>query len=121
MDDKRRRKLNRNANCNLNCNAVNFNNAIAAMNDDAQINRLRWQSRRGTLELDLILDKFWRRKDLHSAENLSALSELLSLDDEELRGIFAINGGGEAGRGDDESFTTPPSAAKKIAGVLRDL
>ena len=77
----------------------------------AQISRLRWQSRRGTLELDLILEKFWRREDLHTDAHLRGLSELLALGDEELRRAVAGEKGG-AGRS---------SAAQNIAKILRDL
>ena len=47
--------------------------------------KLRWQSRRGTLELDLILDKFWQQSGKMSESELRALGELLALDDEELK------------------------------------
>ena len=83
----------------------------------AQINRLRWQSRRGTLEMDLILERFWRREDLHTDENLRALSELLALDDEELRRAISdesCGAGGEKGRGGN-------SAVRKMADILRRL
>lgn len=63
-------------------------------------NKLRWQSRRGVLELDLILDEFWRRAGAQSAEELQALSELLALDDGDL--WRRINDD-EAGRQDDDS------------------
>ncbi len=73
-------------------------------------NKLRWQSRRGTLELDLILERFWRRTDLHTEEHLRALSGLLSLDDEQLRRAVAGEGGEGGG-----------ATARGIAGVLRSL
>ncbi|MGU9951576.1 MAG: succinate dehydrogenase assembly factor 2 [Gammaproteobacteria bacterium WSBS_2016_MAG_OTU1] len=47
-------------------------------------NNLRWQSRRGLLELDLVLDKFWQQSDTLPTNELQALSELLALGDEEL-------------------------------------
>lgn len=74
----------------------------------AQIGRLRWQSRRGTLELDLILEKFWRRADLHTEKHLREFAELLALDDEKLRRAVA---------GDEKD----ESAAPTIAAVLRSL
>ena len=48
-------------------------------------NKLRWQSRRGTLELDLILDKFWQKSGKMPESELRALGELLALDDEKLK------------------------------------
>ena len=47
-------------------------------------NALRWQSRRGMLELDLVLDKFWRHGTGLSDAELRVLSELLALEDGEL-------------------------------------
>ena len=58
-------------------------------------NKLRWQSRRGTLELDLTLRKFWQNQKRHSPQVLCALAELLALDDNDLQ--HAIDEGGIAG------------------------
>ncbi|WOV91531.1 MAG: succinate dehydrogenase assembly factor 2 [Candidatus Zeuxoniibacter abyssi] len=46
---------------------------------------LRWQSRRGLLELDLLLEKFWQEHggDL-SEQETQRLSDILSLSDDEL-------------------------------------
>ena len=52
---------------------------------DVLENKLRWQSRRGTLELDLILDKFWQKSGKMPESELRALGELLALDDEKLK------------------------------------
>ena len=73
------------------------------------INCLRWQSRRGLLELDLILQKFWQRNALLSEEELHALSELLALDDE---GLW------RAIRGGDDGLAP---AAQKVLNILREL
>lgn len=48
-------------------------------------NELRWQSRRGTLELDLVLEKFWQKTGGMPEDELRALGGLLALEDEELR------------------------------------
>ncbi|MGI9307600.1 MAG: succinate dehydrogenase assembly factor 2 [Gammaproteobacteria bacterium] len=73
-------------------------------------NALRWQSRRGVLELDLVLDKFWRQAGTPSESELHALGELLALDDEELR--REING--ETGQ-----HRTP--AARQMSRLLQKL
>ena len=73
-------------------------------------NELRWQSRRGLLELDTVLDKFWQlRAGALSQNDLQALSELLALDDEELWRAICDGGNGL------------PPAVQKMAGVLRSL
>ncbi len=59
---------------------------------DAALRRARWKSRRGTLELDLMFAKFWRGGGCRSEEEIRALTELLALDDEELR--CAVDGFG---------------------------
>ena len=61
--------------------------------DPALIRRLKWRSRRGTLELDLILEKFWRERGDHlSPRELKALGEILDRDDEEVARAFAPDG-----------------------------
>jgi len=48
-------------------------------------NRLRWKSRRGWLELDLLLDRFWQQHgDGLSPPELSTLADWLAHDDETL-------------------------------------
>ncbi|MCX7148209.1 MAG: succinate dehydrogenase assembly factor 2 [Rhodocyclales bacterium] len=51
----------------------------------ARINRLKWQCRRGRLELDLVFDRFWERHegDL-DAQGEAVLERLLELQDHEL-------------------------------------
>ena len=49
-----------------------------------QIERLKWRSRRGLLELDLVFEKFWARgEDLAPAE-VAALERLLAMPDNDL-------------------------------------
>ena len=50
--------------------------------------RLRWQSRRGTLELDLLLDKFWQQDDNLTTTQLQAMAAILSLDDNDLQRLL---------------------------------
>ena len=47
--------------------------------------RLRWRSRRGLLELDLVLERFWKKAgdDLSEAD-AAALERLLQLPDNDL-------------------------------------
>ena len=53
------------------------------MNTDER--RLRWQSRRGLLELDLLLDIFWQKHGEHlTTAETKTLDELLLLSDEQL-------------------------------------
>jgi antitoxin CptB len=50
-----------------------------------RLNRLRWQSRRALLELDLLLERFWLREgELVSVEDEKGLQQLLALDDYDL-------------------------------------
>ena len=79
---------------------------------------LRWRSRRGMLELDLLLDTFWRRAaeqgGLSEAE-LQGMDALLALEDDALwRRIVG---------GDDSGFGTSPvnSAAETMIRRLRSL
>lgn len=47
--------------------------------------RLRWQSRRALLELDLLLAQFWRRHDERLAsDEIALLGEWLALEDDAL-------------------------------------
>jgi len=60
----------------------------------SELNRLRWQCRRGMLENDLVLERFL---DLHGAglegERLAAFSALLEYPDDELWSL--VSGQGE--------------------------
>jgi antitoxin CptB len=53
--------------------------------DSAAVERLKWRSRRGLLELDLVFERFWRGpgKDLEE-EDAKALEKLLALPDNDL-------------------------------------
>jgi antitoxin CptB len=52
--------------------------------DDAFRRRLRWRARRGLLENDLILSRFFERNGALDAADVSALDTLLDLPDNEL-------------------------------------
>ncbi|MGI9338848.1 MAG: succinate dehydrogenase assembly factor 2 [Gammaproteobacteria bacterium] len=56
--------------------------------------KLRWQSRRGTLELDLLLHRYWQKTPPSSSAEKNALAELLALDDEDL--MRAVGGGADS-------------------------
>ena len=48
------------------------------------IERLRWQSRRGLLELDIVLARFWERPGALEGGDAEALERLLALPDNDL-------------------------------------
>ncbi len=53
--------------------------------DDRGLQRLRWRSRRGLLELDLVFDRFWAGPGLKLSEmEIGALERLLELPDNDL-------------------------------------
>ena len=55
------------------------------MTDAAELGRLRWHSRRGMLELDLVLERFWRRHgESLSAEQAAALARVLEREENDL-------------------------------------
>ena len=59
-----------------------------------RLNRLRWQSRRALLELDLLLERFWLREEaLVTEEDEAGLQQLLALDD---YALWALVSGTEA-------------------------
>ena len=59
----------------------------------ALIRRLKWRSRRGTLELDLTLEKFWAAREGNlSAGEIERLSGILDGDDEEVARAFSPGG-----------------------------
>ena len=53
--------------------------------DDRIIERLKWKSRRGLLELDIVFDRFWKGagKTMEAGE-VAALERLLALPDNDL-------------------------------------
>jgi len=53
--------------------------------DDRAVQRLRWRSRRGLLELDLVFDRFWAGPGTRMTEaEAAALERLLQLPDNDL-------------------------------------
>jgi antitoxin CptB len=58
-----------------------------------ELSRLRWQCRRGSLELDLILEKYLETGYLAAtAEEKARFAELLKLEDGELLALLMGNG-----------------------------
>jgi len=52
---------------------------------DEELRRLRWRSRRGLLELDLVFDRFWAGAGARiTGEEAAALERLLRLPDNDL-------------------------------------
>jgi len=52
---------------------------------NAKIERLKWRSRRGLLELDLVFERFWKAAgDELSGADAAALERLLQLPDNDL-------------------------------------
>ena len=51
---------------------------------DRRIERLKWRSRRGLLELDLVFEKFWAREAALSEADMAALERLLAMPDNDL-------------------------------------
>jgi succinate dehydrogenase flavin-adding protein (antitoxin of CptAB toxin-antitoxin module) len=52
--------------------------------DARALERLRWQSRRGLLELDIVLERFWARTRALDEADAGALSRLLAMPDNDL-------------------------------------
>jgi antitoxin CptB len=48
------------------------------------LERLRWQSRRGLLELDIVLERFWSRTGALAENDALALERLLAMPDNDL-------------------------------------
>ena len=67
--------------------------------DPRQVERLKWRSRRGLLELDLVFERFWGRAsgDL-SADEIAALERILAMADNDLLDLVM----GRAGTDDPE-------------------
>ena len=54
-----------------------------------EIERLKWRSRRGLLELDLVFERYWARGDALAPGELAALERLQSPEErEELNGLY---------------------------------
>jgi succinate dehydrogenase flavin-adding protein (antitoxin of CptAB toxin-antitoxin module) len=63
--------------------------------DEEELRRLRWRSRRGLLELDLVLDRFWAGAGAGiTREEAAALERLLRLPDNDL--LDLVMGRGQA-------------------------
>jgi succinate dehydrogenase flavin-adding protein (antitoxin of CptAB toxin-antitoxin module) len=55
------------------------------LNDPRSIERLKWRSRRGLLELDLVFERFWKGEGARlSEEEAARLERLLALPDNDL-------------------------------------
>ena len=48
------------------------------------VERLRWRSRRGLLELDLVFERFWAREEKLSGAEVAALERVLTMPDNDL-------------------------------------
>ena len=69
------------------------------MNDDRAVQRLKWRSRRGLLELDIVFERFWADTGGQMSErDLQALERLLSLPDNDL--LDLVMGRGESADSD---------------------
>ena len=56
-----------------------------SVDDGRALERIRWRSRRGLLELDLVLDRFWKGAGRTLAyADLQAMERLLALPDNDL-------------------------------------
>ncbi len=56
----------------------------------ALLNRLRWHSRRGLLELDLVLERFWlRHGETMSLDQAAALEQVLELEESDLWDVIS--------------------------------
>ena len=51
---------------------------------DREIERLKWRSRRGLLELDLVFERFWAGEPALGAQEAKALERLLAMADNDL-------------------------------------
>ena len=58
-------------------------------NIDRDIERLKWKSRRGLLELDLFFTQFWQQEELTlNKEDKAVLSMLLDFPDNDILDLF---------------------------------
>ena len=66
------------------------------------LERLKWKSRRGLLELDIVFERFWRRVgDEMDDEDAAALAQLLEMPDNDLLDLVM-------GRADtEEKYVSP--------------
>ena len=75
--------------------------------DERQIERLRWKSRRGLLELDIVFERFWKRAGPMDETEAAALERLLAMADNDLLDLVM-------GRSE-----TPEAHLRKMVEVLR--
>jgi succinate dehydrogenase / fumarate reductase iron-sulfur subunit/antitoxin CptB len=76
--------------------------------DPIELKRIRWRSRRGLLELDLVLERFLARKfDSLDAREMTAYRRLLELDDTDFLDVV-----------DGKTDLSDP-ALMEIVGMLR--
>ncbi|WP_449370068.1 FAD assembly factor SdhE [Thiomonas sp.] len=67
--------------------------ATTAPADAADLSRLRWRARRGMLENDLILQRYFAQRETPlGSEEVAALNALLALDDNTLFDLLLRNG-----------------------------
>jgi antitoxin CptB len=52
--------------------------------DERQRERLKWRSRRGLLELDLVFERFWANPGEMAAEECAAFERLLAMSDNDI-------------------------------------
>ncbi|MCM5569098.1 succinate dehydrogenase assembly factor 2 [Burkholderiaceae bacterium FT117] len=81
--------------------------------DDARRRRLRWRSRRGLLENDLVFERFFDRyEESLTDDDVAGLDELLGLTDNELLDLIL----GRTEPGQDAS-----PQARRVLGMLREV
>jgi succinate dehydrogenase flavin-adding protein (antitoxin of CptAB toxin-antitoxin module) len=49
-----------------------------------ELERLKWRSRRGLLELDLVFERYWARGEIPAPDEVAALERLLAMPDNDL-------------------------------------
>ena len=52
--------------------------------DVRRVERLKWRSRRGLLELDIVFERFWARTGELETQEVEALERLLAMPDNDL-------------------------------------
>ena len=58
---------------------------VSRLIDERSIERLKWRSRRGLLELDLVFERFWRGEGARMSDReAAALERLLAMPDNDL-------------------------------------
>ena len=76
--------------------------------------RLRWRARRGLLENDIIVERFFNRyEESLSDEDVASLGELFELSDNELMDLLLVR------KELDGEFDTPPM--QRVLSLLRSV